>query len=72
METKGLNIGSQRWQSTSFPSRIEYGVNCSGNPGRDWIPPHQVRGKLSQAGNDKLNSMFVVMYDIRVMPDIDR
>jgi len=25
----------------------------SGNPGKHWIPPYQVRGRLSQARNDK-------------------
>lgn len=41
----------------SFPPRIKYGVNSSGNPEQeDWIPPHQVRGRLCQAGNDGKNN----------------
>ena len=27
-----------------------------------WIPPYQVRGRLSQARNDKLDRIYVVMY----------
>ncbi|MCX5837341.1 MAG: hypothetical protein NTW71_02315 [Deltaproteobacteria bacterium] len=37
---------------TSFPPRIKYGVNSSGNPREDWIPPYPVRGRLRQARND--------------------
>jgi len=38
----------------SFPPRIKYGVNSGGNPAqKHWIPPYQVRGRLSQARNDK-------------------
>jgi hypothetical protein len=35
----------------------------SGNPGKHWIPPHQVRGRLSQARNDKLHKIRVVMLE---------
>jgi len=68
----------------SFPPRIKYGVNSSGNPDavpvktgnqnkkgldarlrtsgmteqRNWIPPYQVRGRLSQARNDKLYKTY--------------
>jgi hypothetical protein len=28
-----------------------------------WIPPYQVRGRLSQARNDKANKTYVVMYN---------
>ena len=39
---------------SSFPPRIKYGVNSSGNPAlKYWIPPHRVRGRLSQARNDE-------------------
>ncbi len=31
---------------------------------KHWIPPYQVRGKLSQARNDKLSKTFVVVYRI--------
>jgi len=34
----------------------------SGNPGKYWIPPYQVRGRLSQARNDKPYKTYVVMY----------
>jgi hypothetical protein len=28
-----------------------------------WIPPYQVRGRLSQARNDRLRQTYVVMYN---------
>ena len=34
----------------------------SRNPEKHWIPPYQVRGRLSQARNDKLHKIYVVMY----------
>gem|GEM_PF-6839788 len=34
----------------------------SGNPEKHWIPPYQVRGRLSQARNDKPVKIYVVMY----------
>jgi formylglycine-generating enzyme required for sulfatase activity len=36
----------------------------SGNPERHWIPPYQVRDRLSQARNDKLPKTYVVMYSL--------
>jgi hypothetical protein len=48
--------------STSFPPRIKYGVNSSGNPERHWIPPYQVRGRLSQARKYTLYKTYVVMH----------
>jgi hypothetical protein len=33
----------------------------SRNPGKNWIPPYQVRGKLSQARNDKIDRTYVVI-----------
>ena len=30
--------------------------------GRQGIPPYQVRGRLSQARNDRLNTIYVLMY----------
>jgi len=33
------------------------------NPGKYWIPPYQVRGRLSQARNDRPHKTYVVMYD---------
>jgi len=30
------------------------------NPDKHWIPPYQVRGRLSQARNDKLDKTYVV------------
>jgi len=35
----------------------------SRNPGKHWIPPYQVRGRLSQARNDKLHRTYVVTYE---------
>jgi len=50
----------------SFLPRIRYGVNSNspakGGTGKHWIPPYQVRGRLSQARNDKLDKIYVVMY----------
>jgi len=46
---------------------MKYGVNSSGNPEKQWIPPYQVRGKLSQARNDKLRKTYVAMYKWRVL-----
>jgi len=34
----------------------------SGNPEKHWIPPYQVRGRLSQARNDKLHNTYMVIY----------
>jgi hypothetical protein len=34
----------------------------SGNPEKHWIPPYQVRGRLSQARNDKLYKSYAVTY----------
>ena len=34
----------------------------SRNPGKYWIPPDQVRGRLSQARNDKSEKTYVAMY----------
>jgi hypothetical protein len=42
--------------------RIKYGINSSRNPEKHWIPPYQVRGRLSQTRNDKLYKTYVVMY----------
>jgi hypothetical protein len=37
-----------------IPAPISIGINSSGNPPqKHWIPPYQVRGRLSQARNDK-------------------
>jgi hypothetical protein len=36
----------------------------SGNPEKHWIPPYQVRGRLSQARNDKLYKSYAVTYKI--------
>ena len=30
-----------------------------------WIPPYQVRGRLSQARNDRLRQTYVVMYNCK-------
>ena len=43
----------------------------SGNPGRNWIPPDQVRGRLSQARNDKLEKTYVVMYNISISTEYE-
>ncbi len=44
-----LYIGSE----AVIPAPISTGINSSENPAqKDWIPPYQVRGKLSQARND--------------------
>ena len=34
----------------------------SRNPGKHWIPPYQVLGKLGQARNDKPHRTYVGMY----------
>jgi hypothetical protein len=34
----------------------------SRNPEKHWIPPYQVRGKLSQARNDKKEKTYTVVY----------
>ena len=48
-------------EKNSFPLAIHSVINHNrgrhsregGNPGKHWIPPYQVRGRLSQARNDK-------------------
>ncbi len=45
-----------------IPAPISIGINSSGNPEKHWIPPYQVRGRFSQARNDKLHKIYVVMY----------
>ena len=42
-------------------SRPASEVNSSGNPGKHWIPPYQVRGRLSQARNDKRDKIHGLM-----------
>ena len=45
-------------------SRIWIPANA-GIQKKDWIPPYQVRGRLSQARNDKLLRTYVVMHRMR-------
>ena len=58
--------------TASFLPRVKYGVNSSRNPDvvpaeagnqylKYWIPPYQVRGRLSQARNDKTNNIYLDM-----------
>jgi len=65
-------------RTDSFPPRIKHGVNSSGNPGvvpakvgnqcfAYWVPPYQVRGRLSQARNDKLCKIYVGMYKREIL-----
>jgi len=53
-------------------SNINHSKGChsceSRNPEKHLIPPYQVRGKLSQARNDKLNESYVVMYNRELKP----
>ena len=39
----------------------------SGNPEKHWIPPYQVRGRLSQARNDKRHRTCVAMDKTRIL-----
>ena len=47
-------------------SNLSRGKGChsrkSGNPEKHWIPPHHVRGRLSQARNDKQHRTHVVIH----------
>ena len=49
-----------------IPAPIFIGMNSSRNPGKHWIPPYQVRGRLSQARNDKLDKIYVVMFRLQI------
>jgi hypothetical protein len=53
---------SERQSYRLIPAPIFIRINSRGNPGKYWIPPYQVRGKLSQARNDKQANIHVVMY----------
>ncbi len=35
-----------------------------GNPGKHWIPPYQVRGRLNQARNDKIGWQVFFAYEV--------
>jgi len=36
--------------NTVIPAPAFARVNCSGNPGQDWMPPDRVRGRLIKSG----------------------
>jgi hypothetical protein len=46
-----------------IPAPFFNGVNSSGNPGKYWIPPYQVRDRLSQARNDRLDRTYAIAYN---------
>jgi hypothetical protein len=45
-----------------IPAKLVLAKAGSGNPDKYWIPPYQVRGRLTQARNDKVYKTYVAMY----------
>ena len=60
---RDINLGRERHSCESSPRRSSLGEaegSLGRNPGKYWIPPYQVRGKLSRArNNDPLRTSVV-------------
>jgi len=51
--------------NTVIPAPAFARVNCSGNPGQDWMPPDRVRGRLIKSGMTTID-MFTCRSNNRV------
>jgi hypothetical protein len=49
-----------------IPAPIFIGINSSRNPKKHWIPPYQVRGRLSQVRNEKIDRTYVVKHKFQI------